>query len=85
MKRKYSGAEFSNVVLRLILKGRLRKEELDRVDEALDLINANVLLLQTVKDELHESMTSDLINSKFTENSFPVSYTHLTLPTILLV
>jgi len=71
MKRKYTGAEFSNVVLRLILKGRLRKEELDRVDEALDLINDNVLLLQTVKDELHESITSDLINSKFTENSFP--------------
>ncbi|HZK12118.1 MAG TPA: DNA repair exonuclease [Atribacterota bacterium] len=71
MKRKYTGAEFSNVVLRLILKGRLRKEELDRVDEALDLINDNVLLLQTVKDELHESITSDLIDSKFTENSFP--------------
>ena len=71
MKRKYTGAEFSNVVLRLILKGRLRKEELDMVEEAIDLINNNVLLLQTVKDELHESITSDLINSKFTENSFP--------------
>lgn len=71
MKRKYTGDEFSNVVLRLILKGRLRKEELDRVEEALSSINDNVLLLQTVKDELHESITSDLINSKFTENSFP--------------
>jgi len=71
MKRKYTGDEFSTVVLRLILKGRLRKEELDRVEEAIDLINDNVLLLQTVKDELHESITSDLINSKFTENSFP--------------
>ena len=71
MKRKYTGDEFSNMVLRLILKGRLRKEELDRVEKAIDLINDNVLLLQTVKDELHESITSDLINSKFTENSFP--------------
>ena len=71
MKRKYTGDEFSNVVLRLILRGRLRKEELDRVEEAIDLINDNVLLLQTVKDELQESITSDLINSKFTENSFP--------------
>jgi len=71
MKRKYTGDEFSTVVLRLILKGRLRKEELDRVEEAIDLINDNVLLLQIVKDELHESITSDLINSKFTENSFP--------------
>ncbi|PKP56359.1 hypothetical protein CVT91_13325 [Candidatus Atribacteria bacterium HGW-Atribacteria-1] len=71
MKRKYTGDEFSNVVLRLILKGRLRKEELDMVEEAIDLINDNVLLLQTVKDELHESITYDLINSKFTENSFP--------------
>lgn len=71
MKQKYTGDEFSNVVLRLILKGRLRKEELDRVEKAIDLINDNVLLLQTVKDELHESITSDLINSKFTENSFP--------------
>ena len=71
MKQKYTGDEFSNVVLRLILKGRLRKEELDRVEKAIDLINDNVLLLQTVKDELYESITSDLINSKFTENSFP--------------
>ena len=71
MKQKYTGDEYSNMVLRLILKGRLRKEELDRVEEAIDLINDNVLLLQTVKDELHESITSDLINSKFTENSFP--------------
>ena len=71
MKRKYTADEFSNVVLRLILKGRLRKEELDRVEEAMDLIKDNVLLLQTVKDELQESITSDLINSKFTENSFP--------------
>src|SRR4030066_309854 len=71
MKRKYTGDEFSNVMLRLILKGRLRKEELDRVVEAIDLINNNVLLLQTVKDELQESITSDLINRKFTENSFP--------------
>ena len=71
MKRKYTGDKFSNLVLRLILKGRLRKEELDRVEKAIDLINDNVLLLQTIKDELHESITSDLINSKFTENSFP--------------
>lgn len=71
MKRKYTDDEFSNVVLRLILKGRLRKEELYRVEKSIDLINDNVLLLQTVKDELHESITSDLINSKFTENSFP--------------
>ena len=71
IKRKYTGDEYSNVVLRLILKGRLRKEELDRVEEALNSINDNVLLLQTVKDELHESITSNLINSKFTENSFP--------------
>jgi len=71
MKQKYTGDEFNNVVLRLILKGRLRKEELDRVEESIGLINNNVLLLQTVKDELQESITSDLINSKFTENSFP--------------
>ena len=71
IKRKYTGDEYSNVVLRLILKGRLRKEELDRVEEALNSINDNVLLLQTVEDKLYESITSDLINSKFTENSFP--------------
>ena len=71
MNRKYTDDEFSNVVLRLTLKGRLRKEELDRVEKSIELINDNVLLLQTVKDELHESITSDLINSKFTENSFP--------------
>jgi len=30
-----------------------------------------VLFLQIVKDELHESIAPELINSEFTENSFP--------------
>lgn len=71
MKQKYTGDEYSNVVLRLILKGRLRKEELEGVEESIELINNDVLLLQIVKDELHESITPELINSEFTENSFP--------------
>ena len=71
MKQKYTGDEYSNMVLRLILKGRLRKEELESVEESIKLINNDVLLLQIVKDELHESITPELINSEFTENSFP--------------
>lgn len=71
MKQKYTGGEYSNMVLRLILKGRLRKEELESVEESIELINNGVLLLQIVKDELHESITPELINSEFTENSFP--------------
>ena len=71
MKKKYTGDEYSNMVLRLILKGRLRKEELESVEESIELINNGVLLLQIVKDELHESITPELINSEFTENSFP--------------
>ena len=71
MKQKYTGDEYSNMVLRLILKGRLRKEELESVEESIELINNGVLLLQIVKDELHESITPELINSEFTENSFP--------------
>ena len=71
MKRKYTGDEYSDMVLRLILKGRLRKEELEMVEESIELINNGVLLLQIVKDELHESITPELINSEFTENSFP--------------
>ncbi|MBA7548702.1 hypothetical protein ES705_41168 [subsurface metagenome] len=71
MKRKYTGDEYSNMLLRLILKGRLRKEELESVEESIELINDSVLLLQTVKDELHESITPELINSEFTEKSFP--------------
>lgn len=71
MKQKYTGDEYSNMVLRLILKGRLRKEELEGVEESIELINNGVLLLQIVKDELHESITLELINSEFTENSFP--------------
>ena len=71
MKQKYTGDEYSNMVLRLILKGRLRKEELESVEESIKLINNGVLLLQIVKDELHESITPELINSEFTENSFP--------------
>lgn len=71
MKQKYTSNEYSNMVLRLILKGRLRKEELESVEESIELINNGVLLLQIVKDELHESITPELINSEFTENSFP--------------
>ena len=71
MKKKYTGDEYSNMVLRLILKGRLRKEDLESVEESIELINSSVLLLQTIKDELHESITPELINSEFTENSFP--------------
>ncbi len=71
MKQKYTGDEYSNMVLRLILKGRLRKEELENVEESIKLINNGVLLLQIVKDELHESITPELINSEFTEKSFP--------------
>jgi len=71
MKQKYTGDEYSNMVLRLILKGRLRKEDLESVEESIELINNGVLLLQIVKDELHESITPELINSEFTENSFP--------------
>jgi len=71
MKQKYTGDEYSNMVLRLILKGRLRKEELESVEECIELINNGVLLLQIFKDELHESITPELINSEFTENSFP--------------
>lgn len=71
MKQKNTSNEYSNMVLRLILKGRLRKEELESVEESIELINNGVLLLQIVKDELHESITPELINSEFTENSFP--------------
>jgi len=71
MKQKYTGDAYSNIVLRLILKGRLRKEELESVEESIELINNGVMLLQIVKDKLHESITPELINSEFTENSFP--------------
>ena len=71
MKKRYICDEFINMVLRLILKGRLKKEELESVEESLGHINNKVLLLQTVKDELYESITPELINCEFTEKSFP--------------
>ena len=71
MKKRYICDEFINVILRLILKGRLKKEELESVEESIVQINNKVLLLQTVKDELYESITPELINCEFTENSFP--------------
>ena len=71
MKKRCICDEFINMVLRLILKGRLKKEELESVEESIVQINNKVLLLQTVKDELYESITPELINCEFTENSFP--------------
>jgi len=71
MKKKFACDEYSHMVLRLILKGRLKREELESVKESIKSINDDVLLLQIIKDELYESITPELINSQFTENSFP--------------
>jgi len=71
MKKEYTQKKYYNVVLRLILKGRLKKEDLEKVEEAIKSIRDNVLLLQINRDELNEEITTELINSEFTEGSFP--------------
>ncbi len=71
MKDEYSKKKYQNVILRLILKGRLKKEDLGKVEEAIKEISKNVLLLQTNRDELNEEITPELINSEFTQDSFP--------------
>ena len=71
MKEKFSKDDYRNTVLRLNLKGRLKKEELEQVNEAVKLIEENVLHLQLIKDELNEEINLELINSEFTQDSFP--------------
>ena len=39
----------------------------------------------TVADRLAETVIREIINEKYPSHDIPVSYTHLTLPTILLV
>jgi len=71
MKDEYSKKKYQNAILRLILKGRLKKEDLEKAEEAIKEISKHVLLLQTNRDELNEEITPELINSEFTQDSFP--------------
>ena len=71
MKDEYSKKKYQNVILRVILKGRLKREDLEKVEEAIKAISNNVLLLQINRDELNEEITPELINSEFTQDSFP--------------
>jgi len=71
MKDEYAQKKYQSAILRLILKGRLKKEDLEKAEEAIKVISKNVLLLQTNKDELNEEITPELINSEFTQDSFP--------------
>jgi len=71
MKDEYSKKKYQNAIVRLILKGRLKKEDLEKVEEAIKEISKNVLLLQANRDELNEEITPELINSEFTQDSFP--------------
>jgi len=71
MKDEYSKKKYQNAILRLILKGRLKKEALEKAEEAIKEISKHVLLLQTNRDELNEEITPELINSEFTQDSFP--------------
>lgn len=71
LEKEYTQKKYQNAVLRFILKGRLKKEELEKVEEVLKLIKDHVLFLQTNRDELHEEITPELINSEFTQGSFP--------------
>lgn len=71
MKNEYTKKKYQNVILRLLLKGRLKKEELEKTEEAVKIIRNNVLFLQINRDELNEEITPELIDSEFTQGSFP--------------
>jgi hypothetical protein len=71
MEDEYCKEEYQNTILRLILKGRLKKEELTKVKEATKSIGEKVLYLEVIQEELNEEITSELINSEFTQDSFP--------------
>jgi len=71
MEEKYNKEEYKNTILRLVLKGRLKREELLKVKEAIKSIEEKVLYLQVIQEELDEEITSKLINSEFTQDSFP--------------
>lgn len=71
LKEKFTKEDYKNTVLRLILKGRLKKEDLLEVNEVIKSIEENVLHLQIIRDELNEEINLELINSEFTQDSFP--------------
>ncbi len=71
LKEKFTKEDYKNTVLRLILKGRLKKEDLFEVNEVIKSIEENVLHLQIIRDELNEEINLELINSEFTQDSFP--------------
>lgn len=71
MKKEYSKDEYQNTILRLVLKGRLKKEELAKVKDATKSIEENVLYPQIIQEELNEEITPELIDSEFTQDSFP--------------
>ena len=71
MEEKYNKEEYENTILRLVLKGRLKREELLKVKEAIKSIEEKVLHLQVIQEELDEEITPELINSEFTQDSFP--------------
>lgn len=68
---EFNKKEYENTILRLILRGRLKKEDFEKVKEALQIIEERVLFLQVIEDELGEEIILELINSEFTEGSFP--------------
>ncbi len=71
MEAEYSKVEYKNTILRLILEGRLKKEELIKAKKAVKSIEEKALYLQTISEELNEEIGQGLINSEFTQDSFP--------------
>lgn len=71
MEDEYCKEEYQNTILRLILKGRLKKEDLTKVKEATKSIEEKIVYLEVIQEELNEEITSELINSEFTQDSFP--------------
>ena len=71
MEADYGVPGNDKLLLKLKLKGRLPREEYDRLPEVREGLNRNLFYLQWDSGDLTEEITPAMINREFTEGSFP--------------
>lgn len=68
---EYSSGEHAATLLKLVLKGRIPKDDFRALPEFWRQLESQVLYLRMDESELSEIITATDINSEFTEGSFP--------------
>ena len=66
----YTTKDYSNHLIKLSLKGRLSKENYEQIPDIIKNVENKALYLNVVND-INEEITLNIINSEFTQESFP--------------